>query len=201
MIKILATLLASAALTWADNVNATSIRAYEWQDDSPTAFTLVVLGTGVPYVETLYQEVSIYGETQMHPYATHNVFEESFTSPSGLWELTPSIDVIAYLNRGQNIFSSASATFNGLETLNTFLDTTTGAVVFQERDWNGRVGFYVTSQPSSDAETWDWIMWLEARGPELHSVPDNGTTAAMLAFALVCVCVLRRRIRTQLTRP
>ena len=44
-------------------------------------------------------------------------------------------------------------------------------------------------------------MFLEARGPELYSVPDNGTTAAMLAFALVGICVLRRRIQAQLTRP
>ena len=120
--------------------------------------------------------------------------------------------MIAYSNRSQNIFSSASATFNGLETLSTPLNPfsttynpydggTTDRAYFQERDWNGAVSIYVTSQPSSDAETWDWIMILEARGPELYSVPDNGTTAAMLAFALVGICVLRRRIQPQLTRP
>ena len=68
-------IMAALAIT---NAYSTRTSIY-WGEDSSTAFNLTIAGTGIDYRETI--------PSPRGPNGTQNIYSETFTSPSGLWEL------------------------------------------------------------------------------------------------------------------
>ena len=172
--------------------SAISISTMQWSEDSPEAFNVLLTGTGMNWKET-------------------------FTSPSGLWELTadlsgnrsefnpPELPVI--------LSNHAFASFQGNRPLitsdyisyepaqgplynsNSFLTIPFGSYYETWHDWKGVTPYVITSIPElCDNSTWTWVYNIYARGPSLITkpVPESGGVLC-LAFATGLLLFFRPR--------
>ena len=163
-----------------------------WGEDSASAFNLTIAGTGIPYLETRYWYAdSTDPSTLVGPNGTIHLFEETFTSPSGLWDVNGRISIDDSHGPGvaTGLYTSLQAAASFLRSppmlargfcVNTVGTLALGADRFEA--WNGSATLLIPSMPDRfDPTGWSWVLNLASHRSQ--AVPDYGNSGLCLAFA------------------
>lgn len=201
--KTLVVLLASAILC-AGNLQAIQV---EWTQDAVNGFDFTMSGSGLPYDRT--------ETTADYSLKYYGIENEHIVSPSGTWEMwvsfssyiigAPDFSEIwgIYIGRFTNIWSnSVNGTLYG--STSTPYETASFVDGYRELGGSDTRGFeawkplMTTSFTYSDywnPSTWEWTINSVGRAPVSPAgVPDGGSTAALLGFAMAGILMFRRQI-------